>query len=69
MKKLNKVLTIIMIILFPLGIVYCICKNLFSGNFASFLGGVLLFAGGFIVSVVLLRYDIIQSIGAFFGIS
>lgn len=66
MKKLNKVLTIIMIILFPIGIVYCIGKNLFSGNFAPFLGGLILFLGGFVLAMFLLRPDLVEPIISFF---
>ena len=60
--KLKKIATIIMIVLFPLGMIYCIGKNLFSGNFASFLGGVCLFIVGFILAIFLLRPDIVEPI-------
>lgn len=66
MNKLNKILTIIMIILFPLGIIYCIGKNLFNGNFASFLGGWFLFGLGFVFCIILLRPDISEPVFEFF---
>lgn len=66
MKK-NKVLTIIMIILFPIGIVYCVGKNLFGGNFVSFLGGVLLCGLGFVLALFLLRPDLVEPIINFFA--
>ena len=62
MKNLNKILTIIMIILFPLGIIYCIGKNLFSDNFASFLGGIFIFILGVGLSIYYLRPDILEPI-------
>ena len=68
MDKLKKVLTIIMIVIFPLGIIYCIGKNLFNGNFVTFLGGVFLAVIGFVVCVIWLRPDIIQSIVSFLGV-
>lgn len=67
MKTLNKILTIIMIIIFPLGIIYCVGKNLFNGNFASFIGGILLFVIGFVLAIFLLRPDIAQPIITFFS--
>ena len=62
MDLLKKIGTILLVILFPLGILYCIGKNLFTGNFASFLGGVFLFAVGFVVSIVLFRPDIVEPV-------
>lgn len=62
MKKLLKVL---LVLIFPLGMLYCIGKNLFSGNAASFLGGVLLLAIGFILAVGLLRHDLIDLVIAY----
>ena len=67
MNSFKKVLNIILVILFPLGIIYCIGKNLFSGNFASFLGGIMLFALGFVLCVFWLRPDIVEPIITFFG--
>ena len=60
MDKLSKkgkiILTVLMIILFPLGIVYCIGINLFAGKkFAAFLGGVLLFGVGMLLAIYLVR--------------
>ena len=67
MEIFKKTIRIVMMVLFPLGIIYCVGKNLFSGNFASFMGGVFLFVLGFVVSVCWLRPDIFQSIISFFG--
>lgn len=60
MDKLGKtgkiILTVLMIILFPLGIVYCIGINLFAGKkFTAFLGGVLLFGVGMLLAIYLVR--------------
>ena len=63
----SKLFRLIMIIFFPLGILYCIGKNLWNKDLVSFLGGIFLFGGGFIVCIVCLRPDIIQSIVSFFG--
>ena len=67
MDKGSKILRLILIILFPLGIVYCVGKNLFNGNFVSFLGGVCLFALGFLLALWTLRPDLVQPIISFFG--
>ena len=67
MEKGNKILTLLLIIFFPLGIVFCIGKNLFSRDFWSFLGGLLLFACGFVLAIYLFRYDIIEPIITFFS--
>ena len=64
---MKRLLRIFLIVLFPLGIIYCIGKNLFSGNFVSFLGGIFLFACGFALSVYLLRPDLVEPIIRFFG--
>lgn len=66
MKKINKILTILLIILFPIGMLYCIGKNLFSRNFTSFLGGICLLVAGFLLCVFLLRPDIVEPIFEFF---
>lgn len=66
MKKFWK---IVLVVLFPLGVIYCVGKNLFSGNFSAFLGGVFLFAIGFGLSVYLLRPDIVENILRFFVIN
>ena len=55
-----------MIIIFPLGIIYCVGKNLFNGNFAAFLGGIFLFIGGFVLALFVLRPDIVEPILTFF---
>ena len=67
MDKKNKIIKTLMIIFLPLGILYCVGKNLFNGNFATFMGGVCLFLGGIVVATIWLRPDIIQSIVKFFG--
>ena len=67
MEIFKKVLRIILIVLFPLGIIFCIGKNLFSGNFVSFLGGVLLFGLGFLLALWTLRPDLVEPIKNFFG--
>jgi hypothetical protein len=59
---MNKFLRNLLIIFFPLGVIYCVGRNLFAGNFASFLGAVFIFLGGFIVAILLLRPDILQTI-------
>ena len=51
MKKLTKIL---LIAIFPLGIIYCVGKNLFSGNFAAFLGAIFLMLAGFLLPLLLL---------------
>lgn len=48
MKKIFKVL---LIILFPLGIIYCIGQNLFSKNFAGFLGAIFILGGGVLLGI------------------
>ena len=65
MKTLKKIATILMIVLLPIGMIYCIGKNLFNGNFASFLGGISLFVIGFVLAIVLLRPDIVEPIISF----
>ena len=67
MKTLKKILSIMMIVLFPVGILYCVGKNLFSGNFATFMGGVLLFASGFVLALFLLRPDVVAPVASFFN--
>ena len=64
--KSSKVITILIVALFPLGILYCIGKNLWSRDWTSFLGGLFLFLGGMVVTVVWLRPNIIDSIKNFF---
>ena len=67
MKNSNSLLTLLLIICFPIGIVYCIGKNLFNGNFASFIGAILIFGAGFCLAVWLLRPDISQTVIDFLG--
>lgn len=64
--KLSKELKIIMIVLFPIGIIYCIGKNLFGSNFVAFLGGLFLLIIGFVLAIFLLRPDIVEPIFNFF---
>lgn len=59
MKKLG---TILLIIFFPLGILFCVGKCLFSGGFANFLGGVFLCAIGAGLAIYFLRYDLVEPI-------
>lgn len=66
---MKKVINTILIVLFPLGIIYCVFKNLFSGNFTTFLGGVFLFGLGMLLAIYLFRFDLIQTFLAFFGIN
>ena len=61
-NELNKKTKMLLVILLPLGIVYCIGKNLFGSNFVAFLGGVLIFAAGFLLALFLLRPDIVEPI-------
>ena len=67
MESKSKFLRIILIVLFPLGIIYCVGKNLFSGNFVTFLGGVLLFGLGFLLALWTLRPDLVEPIINFFS--
>ena len=62
MKKLLKIL---LIIFFPIGIIFCIGKCLFSGGFANFLGGVFLCSIGAGLAIYFLRYDLIEPIVVF----
>lgn len=62
---MKKFLTTLMIIFFPIGIIFCIGKNLFSGGFASFLGGLFLCLLGAGLAIYFLRYDIIETIIAY----
>lgn len=62
MKKPTK---IILWILFPLGLLYCIGKSLFGGSFANFLGGVTLFGIGMLVSIYFFRPDIVSPVITF----
>lgn len=55
-NKLNKLITILFIILFPLGIIYCVGKCLFANSIAGFIGALLLCVAGFCIGVYL--YDI-----------
>lgn len=61
MKKLG---TILLIIFFPLGILFCVGKCLFSGGFANFLGGVFLCLIGAGLCIYFLRYDLVEPIVA-----
>ena len=65
MKKIKLLKLLLLIVFFPLGIIYCIGKNLFGGGFASFLGGIFLFAVGFIVALYFLRYDLVKPVIGF----
>ena len=55
-KKFNMIRNIILIILFPLGIIYCIGKCLFANSLCGFIGALLLCMCGFCVGIYL--YDI-----------
>ena len=66
MKKFfQTLLTILLIVFFPLGILFCVGKNLFSGGFTQFLGGILLFAAGAVLAIYFLRYDLIEPVIVF----
>lgn len=65
---MKKFFRLFLIIFFPLGILYCVGKNLFSGNFISFLGGIFLILLGFLISILLLRQDIVQNFLSFFKV-
>ena len=61
MKKVWKtILTVFLIVLFPLGIIYCIGRALFADNrnFASYLGMIFLFIGGFALCAGLFWKDL-----------
>lgn len=59
---MKKIIRILLMVLFPLGILFCIGKCLFSGGFYNFLGGIFLFAAGIGLSIYFFRYDLIQSV-------
>lgn len=63
---MEKVIKTLLIIFFPLGIVYCVGKNLFRDSFACFLGGIFLCAIGAALAIYFLRPDIVQQIIEFF---
>ena len=65
--KDNKFFKILMIIFFPLFMLYCIGKNLFRDDILSFFGGVFLFVVGFLVGLFILRPDLVAPIIRFFG--
>lgn len=62
---MKKILKVLLIIFFPLGIIYCVGKNLFSGNVAQFLGGIFLAVGGACTTIYFLRYDLVEPIFEF----
>ena len=66
---MKKWIKIILIVLFPLGMLYCIGKNLFSRSFASFLGAIFLFGLGMLLAIYLFRFDLIQTFLSYFGIN
>ena len=66
MEKLKKALRILMVVIFPLGVIYCVGKSLFSGGFAQFLGGIFLAIVGALLAIYFLRYDLIEPIVNFF---
>ena len=66
MNKLKKIFRIMLIVLFPLGVLFCIGKNLFSGNFVGFLGGLFLFVIGAIVGLIIFAPEVYQPIINFF---
>lgn len=66
MSKFKKIARITMIVLFPLGMLYCIGKNLFCGSFSSFMGGVFLFLIGGIVSLFLFAPEVVEPAINFF---
>lgn len=60
MKKPN-LLTIILIIFFPIGAFYCILKTL-GTDFKTFIGGILLLATGVVLGIYLINPDIITGL-------
>ena len=62
---MKKLINILLIVLFPIGIMYCVGKNLFSGSFANFLGGVFLCTIGAGLAIYYLRYDLVEPIVSF----
>ena len=56
---MKKFMTILMVLIFPLGVIYCLGKNLFNRDFVAFLGGVFLFLGGFGLSLWLFNHEIV----------
>lgn len=56
-NPLNTILTIILILLFPLGIIYCIGTALFSDKrtFATFLGITMIFGIGILLGIYLVQ--------------
>lgn len=67
MKTFKKLLKILLIIFFPILILYCIGKNLFGGSLVNFLGGLFLIVLTFLATIYFFRYDLIASIFNFFG--
>lgn len=62
-KVLKTILIVIVVILFPIGILYCIGKALFADNrtFATYLGMLFIFLAGFIVCFLIFRQDLVQA--------
>ena len=62
---MKKLFNLLLILLFPLGVIYCVGKNLFGGNFITFLGGVCLCLIGAGFAIYFLRYDLVEPILSF----
>ena len=72
MKKLKKIKIILLIVFFPIAMVYCIGKALFTGQgFASYLGMFFIFGLGTLLGVYLGNPEMVkgwfQAIARVFG--
>ena len=61
MEKLKKVMTIIMIAIFPLGMIYCVFHSMFK-DFASFIGSIFLIGIGVVLGIYLVQPETIINI-------
>lgn len=58
MDTLKKIITIILIILFPLGILYCMIHTI-AKDFPSFLGGIFLVGAGIVLGIYIVKPEIV----------
>lgn len=59
-KKLKKLQTILLIIIFPLGVLYCILHTL-GYDLCTFLGSIFLLAIGILLGIYIVEPQLIQS--------
>lgn len=60
MKTLSRIKNVILIVLFPLGISYCIFHTL-GKDFATFLGGVFLLGTGVLLGIYIVEPQLVLS--------